>query len=125
MKTKKKKSKGERQKILHQNLVAYSFLAPSLIGVICFSLIPLVISLYVSLTDWNFTQGIGNWNFVGLTNFKNLWTDEWFIASVKNTHRHGSHRTVSGDRDRGTDRRVLSQKGRRRGTSGNVYAAHL
>lgn len=56
MKTKKKKSKGERQKILHQNLVAYSFLAPSLIGVICFSLIPLVISLYVSLTDWNFTQ---------------------------------------------------------------------
>ena len=85
MKTKKKKSKGERQKILHQNLVAYSFLAPSLIGVICFSLIPLVISLYVSLTDWNFTQGIGNWNFVGLTNFKNLWTDEWFIASVKNT----------------------------------------
>ena len=44
-----------------------------------------MISLYVSLTDWNFTQGIGNWNFVGLTNFKNLWTDEWFIASVKNT----------------------------------------
>ena len=85
METKKKKSKGERQKILHQNLVAYSFLAPSLIGVICFSLIPLVISLYVSLTDWNFTQGIGNWNFVGLTNFKNLWTDEWFTASLKNT----------------------------------------
>ena len=49
MKSKKKKTKGERRKILHQNLVAYSFLAPSLIGVICFSLIPLIISLYVSL----------------------------------------------------------------------------
>ena len=56
MKSKKKKTKGERRKILHQNLVAYSFLAPSLIGVICFSLIPLIISLYVSLTDWNFSQ---------------------------------------------------------------------
>lgn len=78
----KEKQRG-KTKILHQNLVAYSFLAPSLIGVICFSLIPLVISLYVSLTDWNFTQGIGNWNFVGLTNFKNLWTDEWFTASLK------------------------------------------
>ena len=42
MKSKKKKTKGERRKILHQNLVAYSFLAPSLIGVICFSLIPLI-----------------------------------------------------------------------------------
>ena len=66
-------------------MVAYSFLLPSLIGVICFSMIPLIISLYVSLTDWNFTQGIGNWNFVGLQNFKDLWTDEWFIASIKNT----------------------------------------
>lgn len=66
MKSKKKKTKGERRKILHQNLVAYSFLAPSLIGVICFSLIPLIISLYVSLTDWNFSQGLGNWNFIGL-----------------------------------------------------------
>ena len=85
MKSKKKKTKGERRKILHQNLVAYSFLAPSLIGVICFSLIPLIISLYVSLTDWNFSQGLGNWNFIGLTNFINLWKDEWFLASLKNT----------------------------------------
>jgi multiple sugar transport system permease protein len=76
MKSKKKKTRGERRKILHQNLVAYSFLAPSLIGVICFSLIPLIISLYVSLTDWN---------FIGLTNFINLWKDEWFLASLKNT----------------------------------------
>lgn len=85
MKSKKKKTKGERRIILHQNLVAYSFLAPSLIGVICFSLIPLIISLYVSLTDWNFSQGLGNWNFIGLTNFINLWKDEWFLASLKNT----------------------------------------
>ena len=85
MKTKKVKSKGEKQKILRQNLVAYAFLAPSLVGVLLFSMIPLITSLYVSLTDWNFAKGIGNWNFIGLTNFKNLLSDEWFIASMKNT----------------------------------------
>ena len=77
--------KDKKRKTLRENLVAYSFLLPSLVGVICFSAIPLVISLYVSLTDWNFTKGIGNWNFIGLQNFKDLWTDEWFIASMKNT----------------------------------------
>ena len=85
-----KKSKGEvrasaRRKTLHENLIAYSFLLPSLIGVVCFSMIPLFISLYVSLTDWDYTKGIGNWNFVGMENFQALWADEWFIASLKNT----------------------------------------
>jgi multiple sugar transport system permease protein len=79
------KNKGAKQKILHQNLIAYSFLLPSLIGVLAFSMLPLLISLYVSLTDWNYMNGIGNWNFIGLTNFKNLWTDDWFTASLKNT----------------------------------------
>ena len=79
------KSVTQKHKTLRENLIAYSFLLPSLVGVLCFSMIPLIISLYVSLTDWNFTKGIGNWNFIGLQNFKDLWTDEWFIASIKNT----------------------------------------
>ena len=85
MKNIEAKTKDKKRKTLRDNLVAYSFLLPSLVGVLCFSMIPLIISLYVSLTDWNFTKGIGNWNFIGLQNFKNLWTDEWFIASIKNT----------------------------------------
>ena len=85
MKVKAAKTKDANRKTIRENLVAYSFLLPSLVGVLCFSMIPLVISLYVSLTDWNFTKGIGNWNFIGLQNFKDLWTDEWFIASIKNT----------------------------------------
>lgn len=74
-----------KKKNLQNTLMAYSFLLPSLIGLICFSMIPLVFSLFVSLTDWNFIQGIGNWNFVGLKNFAALWKDEWFVASLKNT----------------------------------------
>ncbi len=79
------RTKNARRRSLRENLTAYAFLFPSMLGVFLFSLFPLLISLYVSLTDWNFTQGIGNWNFVGLENFLDLWTDEWFIASLKNT----------------------------------------
>lgn len=85
MKNNKANGVTKKHKTLRENLIAYSFLLPSLVGVLCFSMIPLIISLYVSLTDWNFTKGIGNWNFIGLQNFKDLWTDEWFIASMKNT----------------------------------------
>ncbi|MCI8516321.1 MAG: sugar ABC transporter permease [Hungatella sp.] len=85
MRTKKTKSREAGQRIRRDNLIAYSFLLPSLTGVVLFSMIPLVISLYVSLTDWNFTRGVGNWAFVGLENFKSLWQDQWFVASMKNT----------------------------------------
>lgn len=70
---------------MRENLIAYSFQLPSLLGMLCFNLIPLIIALYVSLTDWNYTMGIGNWNFIGLQNFIDLWSDKWFTASLKNT----------------------------------------
>lgn len=64
---------------------AFSFVLPSLIGVLAFSMIPLLFSLFISLTDWNFVQGIGNWNWVGLDNFYALIQDDWFLTSLKNT----------------------------------------
>lgn len=74
-----------KKKELQENLVAYSFLLPSLFGLVFFSMLPLLFSLLVSFTDWNFIQGLGNWNWVGFTNFVKLWSDEWFVASLKNT----------------------------------------
>ena len=62
-----------------------SFLAPSLLGLILFSAVPVVFSMFISLTDWNYVNGIGNWNFVWFENFKKLWSDEWFRASLCNT----------------------------------------
>lgn len=61
------------------------FLLPSFIGLILLSLIPMLISLYISLTDWVYTDGLGNWNFVGLQNFIDLWKDSWFQKSLWNT----------------------------------------
>lgn len=79
------KAQKHRIRIIRENLVAWGFLLPSALGMLLFSIIPMFISLYVSLTDWNFAAGLGNWNFVWLDNFKALWSDTWFIASLKNT----------------------------------------
>lgn len=76
---------GKRKKELKQSLTAASFLAPSLLGLILFSAIPVVFSMFISLTDWNYVNGIGNWNFVWFENFKKLWSDEWFRAALRNT----------------------------------------
>ena len=76
---------GKRRKELKQSLTAASFLAPSLLGLILFSAVPVVFSMFISLTDWNYVNGIGNWNFVWFENFKKLWSDEWFRASLCNT----------------------------------------
>ena len=76
---------GKRKKELKQSLTAASFLAPSLLGLILFSAVPVVFSMFISLTDWNYVNGIGNWNFVWFENFKKLWSDEWFRAALRNT----------------------------------------
>lgn len=65
--------------------IAYLFLLPSMVGVVLFSLGPLLMSLFISLTDWNFTKGLGNWNMVWFENFKALWSDKWFLDSLVNT----------------------------------------
>lgn len=73
------------RKNLRRGLVAGSFLLPSFVGLVCFSMIPLIFSLFISFTDWNFMKGLGNWNYVGIQNFIDLWSDDWFIASLENT----------------------------------------
>lgn len=77
------KRKMSRQ--LKTDLVGYSFILPNIIGVLLFTLIPMVFSLVISFTDWDYTQGLGNWTFVGIQNFIDMWKDEWFISSLTNT----------------------------------------
>lgn len=72
-------------KQLRTDLTGYGFILPNIIGVVLFTIIPIVYSLIISFTDWNFTHGVGNWNFVGLEHFIEIWSDEWFVASLKNT----------------------------------------
>lgn len=59
----------------------YAFIAPYYIFFLMFVLLPIVINIGLSFTDFN----LKSISFVGLKNYKNLMTDELFWISVKNT----------------------------------------
>lgn len=80
-----KKKRFKLSKQAKNNLTGYSFILPNLIGVFLFTFLPMVYALIISFTDWNFTNGLGNWNWVGIKNFIDMWQDEWFTNSLKNT----------------------------------------
>ncbi len=62
----------------------YLFLLPSLTGFLLFIAAPVIISLFLSFVNWNFVSGFKGIQFVGLTHFKNMWSDQWFIESLLN-----------------------------------------
>lgn len=76
-------SKSKKQ--LKIDLTGYAFILPNIIGMFCFTLLPMLFSLVISFTDWDYTQGFGNWEFIGIQNFIEMWSDEWFLAALKNT----------------------------------------
>lgn len=76
-----KKSKTRTRKDF---LVGMGFILPSLCGFLVFTFIPVLISLFLSFTKWNFMEGWGAIKFTGLENYIRLFTDEWFINSYKN-----------------------------------------
>lgn len=57
------------------------FAAPVLFVFTLFFLVPMVSSLFFSLTVWNFTD----WSFVGLDNFKTFLTERSMKIGIKNT----------------------------------------
>ena len=72
-------------RLKREGRMAILFLIPSLLGLFFLNMLPMVIALFTSLTDWTYTDGIGNWNFVGLQNFVELFKDATFIKALKNT----------------------------------------
>jgi multiple sugar transport system permease protein len=63
-------------------LAGYAFVAPSAIGVGLFVLVPMVLAFVLSFTD---TNGFGQSHFVGLENYRRMFSDPLFIQSVKVT----------------------------------------
>ena len=67
-------------------LTGYAFLAPALIIFVCMVLIPVIISIGLAFTKWNFFSGIDGLKFVGLRNFDKLFTsDRSFKMALINT----------------------------------------
>jgi multiple sugar transport system permease protein len=63
--------------------VAYSFIAPNLIGFSIFTLIPMGFALALAFMQWDLADN--SFIFVGLDNFLRLRTDHLFWPSLRNT----------------------------------------
>lgn len=65
--------------IYNNNTVGYIFASPFIIGFLLFTIIPMISSLYYSMTDFNMIEEA---NFIGMQNYINLMHDERFINSI-------------------------------------------
>lgn len=74
------KANGLKKILNSNNAVGHIFAAPFIFGFICFSLIPILTSLYYAFTDYSL--GSKEAVYVGLTNFGTLFTDEIFVKSL-------------------------------------------
>ena len=52
--------------------IGFLFIAPNLLGVIAFTLIPLISVIVLAFTDWNLVSGLGGITFNGLDNYKEM-----------------------------------------------------
>lgn len=75
----------KRTKEMKETLTGYAFVAPALIVFTVLIAFPLIASILLSFTEWNFLSGIKNIKWVGLSNFANLLQDKRFVWGVKNT----------------------------------------
>lgn len=64
------------------NRPAYAFLAPWIVGAVCLSLLPMVVSVYLSFTKYNMLTSP---RFIGVQNFANLMRDTRYLHSLQVT----------------------------------------
>ena len=65
-----------------QNLIAYSFILPNLIGFAIFTLIPMALSMLLAFMNWD---GANKISWAGLDNFVELFRDTTFRIALGNT----------------------------------------
>ncbi|MEY4696747.1 MAG: hypothetical protein RIT14_1175 [Pseudomonadota bacterium] len=63
-------------------LMGYLFIAPALVGLTVFFVLPTLRAAQISLTDWNLLRAP---RFVALSNYEKLWGDETFWESLRLT----------------------------------------
>ncbi|MDF2648953.1 MAG: sugar transporter permease [Paenibacillus sp.] len=68
-----------------EEIAGYLFILPNLLGFSAFVLLPVLFSLILVFTDWDYLKGISGIKWVGFDNFAKLPQDDWFIQSLTNT----------------------------------------
>ncbi|MFS0868532.1 carbohydrate ABC transporter permease [Paenibacillus xylanilyticus] len=68
-------------------MIPYLFVAPAILLLAIFSIVPIIVSIFISFTDMDLV-GLANWSkihFIGIDNFIELFKDKVFIVSMLNT----------------------------------------
>lgn len=65
-----------------ESLQGFLYIAPSLVLILTFSIVPILMSLYFSFTDYNVLQAP---EWVGFKNYARMLKDPYVLASLKNT----------------------------------------
>ncbi len=65
-----------------KNGIIFLFLLLPLIHLFVFSYIPIIFNVILSFTNWD---GLGELNFIGLGNYKRIFTDDRYLLLFKNT----------------------------------------
>jgi multiple sugar transport system permease protein len=76
--------KYARRQSTYDTIAGYLFISPMILAMTVLVIIPIMISGVISFTDWNFITGLGNLNFIGLENYKELFVDDNFYRAMKN-----------------------------------------
>lgn len=63
-------------------LTALLFISPALLGIFIFIIIPVIFSFSLSFTDWDLLNNI---QFVGLSNYKSILSEKYFLQVLSNT----------------------------------------
>lgn len=69
----------EKKKNVFSNIEGYLFILPNFIGFMIFMVIPIIMGLAISFTNYD---GFKRIDFVGLQNYINMFKDEYFLVSL-------------------------------------------
>jgi multiple sugar transport system permease protein len=72
-------AKLHKKRLLKENMTAYAFLSPWIIGFILFSGLPILISFGLSFTDWSM---MSDPRFIGLANYAKMFSSHSFWSSL-------------------------------------------
>lgn len=75
----------DRRSLHRQRLVPLAFIAPNLIGVVVFTLVPLLAGIFIAFTKWNVVSGIRGIQWIGTANFTGLFGDPAFGRALLRT----------------------------------------
>ncbi|GAA3341553.1 sugar ABC transporter permease [Amorphoplanes nipponensis] len=76
---------GPRRRRHSENLPGYVFLSPWLLGLLAITAIPMMLSLYLSFTDYDILTPLSEVNWVGWDNYRRMFTSDpsyWHAVQV-------------------------------------------